>query len=114
MSAPHSPLDSLLYVYASASSLEWISEELAGVHGFQPDLDQCIEMLASFVGLIRSEVDLHGWRNTYSTGDPVCVERQHRRVEPDPDGGPDQLVWVPYVHTCKPDGTVLGVDDESA
>lgn len=112
MSAPHSPLDSLLYLYSSASSLEWISEELGGGHGDEPDLELCIDMLASFVSLIRAEIDVHGWRNTYSTGHPVRVERQHRRIEPAFDSGPDQLVWVPYVHTCKPDGTVIGDPDE--
>lgn len=107
----HTPLDSLLYLYSSASSLEWISEELGGVHGDDPDLEQCIDMLASFVSLMRAEIDVHGWRNTYSTGYPVRVERKHRRIEPDPRGGFDQMVWVPYVHTCKPDGTVIGDPD---
>lgn len=111
MSTPHSPLDSLLYLYSSASSLEWISEELGGVHGDDPDLEQCIDMLASFVGLIRAEIEVHGWRNTYSTGHPVRVERQHRQIEPDPRGGFDRMVWVPYIHTCTPGGTVIGDPD---
>ncbi|MBB0990932.1 hypothetical protein G6009_05545 [Dietzia sp. SLG510A3-30A2] len=114
MSAPHSALDSLLYLYSSASSLEWVSEELGGVHGDEPDLEQCIDMLASFVALIRSEIDVHGWRSNYSTGHPVHVERKHRRIEPGVDGKPDRLVWVPHVHTCKPDGTVIGDPDEPA
>lgn len=111
MSAPYSPHDTLLYIDSSMSSLEWIAEELAGVHGLQPDLEQCIDMLGSFVGLVRAEVAVHGRGSHYSTGHPVHVERQHRQIEPDPEGGPDRLVWVPYVHTCKPDGTVIGDPD---
>lgn len=109
----HTPHDSLQFIYASASLLDWIAEEIAGINSDEPDIDLAIDALGSFQSLIRAEVDVHGWRNTYSTGHPVHVERQHRQIEPDPDGGFDRLVWVPYIHTCKPDGTVIGDPDES-
>lgn len=110
--ASHDALDSLLYLKARSSVLDWISEEITGVYSDAPDFELCAEQLNAFVALIRAEIDVHGGpRPRYSTGNPVEVEVEGTRIVPDPDGGPDRLVRVPYVHACKPDGTVLGVDD---
>lgn len=109
--APHTPLDSLTYVNASASVLEWVTEELDGAHGDEPDLDVCISMLTAFASLIRAETRLHGRSSHYSTGAPVYVDKRRRRIEPDPDGGPDRIAWFTCRHVCPPTGTASGVGD---
>lgn len=114
MTAPHTPHDSLQFIYASASLLDWISEEIAGINSDEPDVDRAVDALASFQALIRAEIDLHGWTGYYSTGHPVLVDQRHRQIEPDPNGGPDRIVWTTYRHTGTPDGKVMGVRDESA
>lgn len=112
MNAPHTPLDSLLYLDARSSVLDWIAEEVGGVNTDTPDLELCADLINSFVSLIQSELNVHGGRRShYSTGNPVYVMRPHRQIEPDPDGRFDRLVWTEWKHACTPGGTVLGDHD---
>lgn len=110
----HTPHDSLQFLHASASLLDWVCEEITGFNSDEPDVDLAVDAIASFQALIRHEINLHGWTGTYTTGHPVTVDRRHRQIEPDADGGPDQIVWTTYRHTCTPDGKVMGANDESA
>lgn len=110
--APHTPLDSLTYVNASASALEWVTEELDGAHGDEPDVDVCISMLTAFASLIRAETRLHGRSSHYSTGAPVYVDERRRRIETGHDGEPDQIVWFTCRRVCPPHEIAPEVDDD--
>lgn len=77
--AQHTPLDSLLYIEASTSILDWISEELGGVHSDEPDLELVIEHLDSFHKLIRDELRVHGRRARYSVGHLYTLARRGDR-----------------------------------
>lgn len=109
--AAHTPLDSLTYLDASSSVLEWVAEELDGAHSDEPDLDVCVSMLTAFVTQIRAEAAIQGRSSHYSTGAPVHVDQRRRRIEPDPYGGPGRIVWFTCRHVCPPASTAREVDD---
>lgn len=109
--ALHTPLDSLTYIEASASALDWVTEELDGAHGDEPDLDVCISMLTAFRALLQTEAAVHGRGSHYSTGRPVYVDQRRRRIEPGHDGGPDQIVWSTCRRVCPPYEIAPEADD---